>query len=80
MCHKTQTNKQNRTRKYFFVVDINVSIYIYVYRSEENGFTLKKARSRRYPAETNAYNTDDLAFLANTATHAECLCGHRFLL
>ena len=45
---------------------------------KENGFTLKKkkkARSRRYPAETitNADYADAMAFLANTPAQAESL-------
>ena len=42
---------------------------------KENGFTLKKARSRQYSEETkiDADNVDDIALLANTLTQAECL-------
>ena len=43
---------------------------------KENDFTLKKTRSRRYPAETitNADYTDDIVLLANTPTQAKsCL-------
>ena len=42
---------------------------------EENGFTLEKARSRRYPAQTitDADYADDVALLANTPTQAESL-------
>ena len=42
---------------------------------KENGFTFKKARNKRYPAETmtNAHYTDDLVLLANTPTEAESL-------
>ena len=42
---------------------------------KENGFTLKKARSRRYPAQTitDADYVDDLALLANTPAQAESL-------
>ena len=36
---------------------------------KENGFTLKKTRSRGYPAETITLN--HIAFLANTPTKAE---------
>ncbi len=37
---------------------------------KENGFTLKKARSRQYPAEIiiNAEYADDIMLLANTPT------------
>ena len=40
-----------------------------------NGFTQKKARTRRYPAETitGPDYADDLALLANTPPQAECL-------
>ena len=42
---------------------------------KENSFTLKKARSRRYPAETNteADYADDITLLVNTPTQAESL-------
>ena len=39
---------------------------------KENGFTLKKARSRWYPTETmkNVDDADDLVLLANTPAQA----------
>ena len=42
---------------------------------KENGFTLKKTISKRYPAETitDADYADDIAVLANTPTQAESL-------
>ena len=42
---------------------------------KENGFTLKKTRSRRYPAQTitDADYTDDIMLLANTPIQAESL-------
>ena len=42
---------------------------------KENGFTLAKARSRRYPVPTitDADYTDDLLLLANTPTEAKSL-------
>ena len=42
---------------------------------KENGFILKKGRSRRYPAQTitDAEDADDMALLANTPTQAESL-------
>ena len=42
---------------------------------KENGFTLKKVRSRRYPAQTimDAHYADDIALLANTTTPVESL-------
>ena len=40
---------------------------------KQNGFTLKKSRSRGYSAETimDAYYTDDLVLLANTPAKAK---------
>ena len=40
---------------------------------KENGSTLAKVRSRRYPAQTNtdADDADNIALLANTAAQAE---------
>ena len=45
-------------------------VLYYTYVDKSN---LKKAKSRRYPAETttDADNADDLAFLANTPAQAE---------
>ena len=42
---------------------------------KENGFTLEKARSRRYSARTitDANYADDLALLSNTPAQAETL-------
>ena len=42
---------------------------------EEDGFTLEKERSRRYPARTIMDFADDIAPLANTPTQAKCLLG-----
>ena len=41
----------------------------------KNGFSLKTARSRRYPVQTitDAVYADDIALLASTPTQAECL-------
>ena len=42
---------------------------------KENGFVLRKKRSRRYPAKTitDAEYADDIAILANTSAQAETL-------
>ena len=42
---------------------------------KENGLTLEKARSRRYPEQTitDTDYADDIAFLANTTAQAESL-------
>ena len=42
---------------------------------KDNGFTLKKARSRRYSTETimDADNAGDIALLANLPNHAKSL-------
>ena len=42
---------------------------------KDNGFTLKKARSRQYPAQTikDADYAHDIALLANTPAQAESL-------
>ena len=43
--------------------------------NKENGFTLRKARSKRFPAETvtDAHYRDDLELLANTSVQADSL-------
>ena len=42
---------------------------------KESGFTLKNARSRRYPTATtsDAHHSDDIGLLANTPTQAKSL-------
>ena len=40
---------------------------------KENDFTLKKARSKRYPAETDADDAADIALLADKPTLNESL-------
>ena len=42
---------------------------------KENGFTLKKVRTKRYPAETitDADHADDIALFVNTPIQAESL-------
>ena len=46
---------------------------------KENDFTLKKARSRRYPAQTitGADDADDITLLANIPTQVESLLHSR---
>ena len=46
---------------------------------KENGFTLKKQRSRRYSAQTimDADYIDDIALLTNTPNQAESLLHSR---
>ena len=62
------------------IICIGTLILEYVLRTssdkiKENGFELKKKRSRRYPAKTitDADYTDDIALLANTPNQAETL-------
>ena len=57
-----------------------LACYIYIYitslnLTKENGFLLKKARSRHYLVETimDADYADDIVLLANTPTQAEFL-------
>ena len=50
---------------YLFIICLDSVLRTSIDLSRENGFTLKKARSRRYPAQTitEADNTDDIRFL-----------------
>ena len=57
-----------------FIICLNYELQTSVHLMKENGFTLKKARSRRYPAQTTDANyADDITLLANTPTQAESL-------
>ena len=63
---------QGRKKKKIFQGQVlKTSIYLI----KENNFTLKKARSRQYPAETvkDADYAYDLVLLANTPAQAESL-------
>ena len=56
-------------------IDKEKKLRILIDPIKENGFTLKKARSRRYPAKNilDADYADDRALLANTTTQTKSL-------
>ena len=58
---------------YLFIICRDYVLQMLIDLIKENGFTLKKARSRQYPAETitDANYTDDLVLLTNTPTQAD---------
>ena len=58
-----------------FIICPDYAIRTSVDLMKENGFTLRKARSRLYAAQTitDADNTDDIALLGNTPTQAVSL-------
>ena len=60
---------------YLFTICLDYVFRISIDLIKENGFRLKKARSRRYPAETitDADNADDIAHLANAPTKTKSL-------
>ena len=63
---------------YLFIICLDYVLQTSIDIIKENGFTLKKkkkARSRRYSAETvmDAADADDTAFLANTPTQTKSL-------
>ena len=60
---------------YIFIICLDDVLRTSINKIRENGFELKKKRSRRYPAKTNtdADNADDIALLANTPNQAETL-------
>ena len=60
---------------YLFIICRDYVLRISIDLMKENGFTLKRANSRRYSAETfiDTDNADDIALLANTSTQAESL-------
>ena len=58
---------------YLFIICLDYMLWMLVDLMKENGFTLVKAKSRRYPARTimDADFADDLVLLANTPTQAQ---------
>ena len=64
-----------KSASYLFILCLDYILQTCLDLIKENGFTLKKARSRQYPAETmtDVDYTDDLALLANTPSQAESL-------
>ena len=60
---------------YLFIICLDYVLRTSIYKIRENGFELKKKRSRRYPAKTitDADYADDITLLANTPNHAETL-------
>ena len=59
--------------RYLFLICLNNVLWSSIDLTKDNGFALKKARSRRYSEETitDAGNVGDIALLANTPTQAE---------
>ena len=60
---------------YLFIIVLDYVLHIALDSHKDLGFTLKKAQSRRYPAQmiTDADYADDLAVLSDRITHAEAL-------
>ena len=60
---------------YQFMICLDYIIQMSIDHIKENGFILKKARSRRYPAETttDADNADNIMLHANISTQTEFL-------
>ena len=54
---------------YLIIMCLNDVLQTSINLMKENGFTLKKARNRQYPAETmtDTDYADDLVFLTNTS-------------
>ena len=60
---------------YLFITCLDYILWTSIDLMKENGFTLKKAKSRWFPAETitDADNADDIVLLSNTPTQAESM-------
>ena len=60
---------------YLFIICLNWVLWTSIDLIKENGFTLKKAKSRLYPAETitDTDYADDLVLLANTPGQVKSL-------
>ena len=60
---------------YLFIICLDYVLWTSIDLMKENGFTLTKARRRRYPAQTitDADYTGDIALLANTLAQVKSL-------
>ena len=60
---------------YLFIICLDYELRTSIDKSRENGYVLKKKRSRRYTAKTITYAdyADDVMLLANTPNQAETL-------
>ena len=60
---------------YLFIICLDYELRTSIDKIKENGFTLTKERSRRYPAKTitDADYADDISLLANASAQAETL-------
>ena len=60
---------------YLFIICLDHVLKTSIDKIRENGFELRRKRSRRYPAKTitDADYVDDIAILANTPNHAETI-------
>ena len=67
--------QEDTLASYLFIICLNCVIQMSIDLIKQNGFTLKKTRSRIYPVEiiTDADYADDLVLLANTSGQAESL-------
>ena len=63
----------NALAPYLFIICLDYVLRTSIDKIRDNGFELKKKRSRRYPAKTitDADYADDIAILANTPDQAE---------
>ena len=60
---------------YLFIIYLHFVLRTFIDKMKDNGFTLTKQRTRRYPAQTitDAHYDNDIALLANTPAQAEVL-------
>ena len=60
---------------HLFIICLDYVLRMSIDKMKDNGFKLKKERSRKYPAQTitDVDYADDIALLANTPTQAETL-------
>ena len=60
---------------FMFIIYLDYMLWTLIDLMKKNGFTLAKARSRWYPAQTitDADYTDDIALLTNTPAQAKSL-------
>ena len=58
---------------YLFIIYLDYILQTSIDLIKENGFMLKNARSRQYPAETDADYANDPALLAKTSAQSKSL-------
>ena len=74
--HRSKSTTRDTLAPYIFIICLDYVLRTSIDKIRENGFELKKKRSRRYPTKkkiTDADYADDIALQVNTSNQAETL-------